>query len=422
MPRWRRAPGTPRDAFAARRAATAERLAALDDGEDLFIGDEATGFLAAPATVDALARLYARHPDATLVAGATDVGLWITKQLRALPKIILLGRVAGLAEMRETERGFISAQASPCARAEPAMAAIDPDLVELLRRFGGKQVRAVGTLGGNIANGSPIGDSMPALIALGTTLHLRRGEATRSHAARGLLHRLRQAGPGGRRVRDRDRRAAPRGRPGLPLLQDLQTLRSGHFRRPGRVQVHRGDGPHHARARRLRRHGGHAEAGRRHGSGPQGLRLEDPRRLGRRLRGAGVGLPAHRRHAGQRPLPAGDGAGAAAARPCTRRAARRAPRPGSWGCGRRRRSVPPEPASSGADRARRRQRRSVGRALAHDSAARARPGHGALHRRRSRAGGAGACRARLCRAWPRAAGSRRSTSMRSGPRRASWRC
>ena len=172
--------GTPRDSFAADRTATAERLAALDDGEDLFIGDEATGFQASPATVDALARLYARHPDATLVAGATDVGLWITKQLRSLPKIILLGRVAGLADVRETEQGFHIGAGVTYARAEEAMAAIDPDLVELFRRFGGKQVRSVGTLGGNIANGSPIGDSMPALIALGTTLHLRRGEATRS--------------------------------------------------------------------------------------------------------------------------------------------------------------------------------------------------------------------------------------------------
>ena len=172
--------GSPRDAFAAGCAATAERLAALDDGEDLFIGDEATGFLAAPATVDTLARLYARHPDATLVAGATDVGLWITKQLRDLPKIILLGRVDGLADIRGTERGFHFGAGVTHARAESAMAAIDPDLAELLRRFGGKQVRAVGTIGGNIANGSPIGDTMPALIALGTTLHLRRGDAKRS--------------------------------------------------------------------------------------------------------------------------------------------------------------------------------------------------------------------------------------------------
>ena len=172
--------GPPLDAFAARRAATVEGLAALDDGEDVFIGDEATGFFAAPATVDALARLYARHPDATLVAGATDVGLWITKQMRDLPKIVHLGRVAGLAEVRETGRGFHIGAGVTYARAEGAMAAIDPDLAELFRRLGAKQVRAVGTLGGNIANGSPIGDTMPALIALGATLHLRRGDATRS--------------------------------------------------------------------------------------------------------------------------------------------------------------------------------------------------------------------------------------------------
>ena len=172
--------GAPRDAFAAREAATVERLAALDDGEDLFIGDEATSFLAAPASVDALASLYARHPEATLVAGATDVGLWLTKQLRALPKIILLGRVAGLAELRESGRGFRIGATVTYAQAEGAMAAIDPDLAELFRRIGGRQIRAVGTIGGNIANGSPIGDTMPALIALDTTLHLRRGQATRS--------------------------------------------------------------------------------------------------------------------------------------------------------------------------------------------------------------------------------------------------
>ncbi len=172
--------GAPRDTFAARGAATVERLAALDDGEDLFIGAEATSFLAAPATIDALASLCARHPEATLVAGATDVGLWITKQLRTLPKIILLGRVAGLADLRESDRGFHIGATVTYVQAEGAMAAIDPDLAELFRRIGGRQIRAVGTIGGNIANGSPIGDTMPALIALGTTLHLRRGQATRS--------------------------------------------------------------------------------------------------------------------------------------------------------------------------------------------------------------------------------------------------
>ncbi len=171
--------GTPSDRFSARRAATAKQLAALDDGEDVSIGDD-TAFFAAPASIDALAALYARHPDATLVSGATDVGLWITKQLRVLPKIIHLGRVAGLSDIRATDNGYHIGAGATYAQAEQVLADIDPDLAELLRRLGAKQVRAAGTLGGNIANGSPIGDTPPALIALGAELHLRRAKITRS--------------------------------------------------------------------------------------------------------------------------------------------------------------------------------------------------------------------------------------------------
>ena len=111
--------GPPRDAFASHRAATAERLAALDDGEDLFIGDEASSFLAAPATVDALARLYARHPDATLVAGATDVGLWITKQLRALAEGHSIGACCGPRGHPRERAGLpFRRRRHPCARRE----------------------------------------------------------------------------------------------------------------------------------------------------------------------------------------------------------------------------------------------------------------------------------------------------------------
>ena len=91
------------DAFTRRSAETSGLLADLDDGEDLIAGNEDT-FFAAPATEDALARLCARHPDATIVGGATDVGLWITKQLRDLPRIIHTGRVASLHEVRDAER------------------------------------------------------------------------------------------------------------------------------------------------------------------------------------------------------------------------------------------------------------------------------------------------------------------------------
>jgi xanthine dehydrogenase small subunit len=153
--------------------ATMQALLELADGEDVFVGDE-TRFFAAPATREALAALYARHPDATLVAGATDVGLWITKQMRPITKLIWLGRVAGLAEVDDSAEALVLGAGVSHSDALPLLASIDPDLGEIMRRFGSAQVRTSGTVGGNIANGSPIGDLAPALIALGATLTLQR--------------------------------------------------------------------------------------------------------------------------------------------------------------------------------------------------------------------------------------------------------
>jgi xanthine dehydrogenase small subunit len=167
------------DAYAAAREATAQRLASLDQGEDIFIGDEAR-FFAAPASEAALAGVYAEHPEATLVAGSTDVGLWVTKGLASLDKVIWLGRVAGLDRLEDGPEALVIGAMVTHADAFAALGGIDPDLGELMRRFGSAQVRASGTVGGNIANGSPIGDLAPALIALGSTLELRRGEAVRT--------------------------------------------------------------------------------------------------------------------------------------------------------------------------------------------------------------------------------------------------
>ena len=169
------------DAFAKRVAETAGLLAGLSDDADLFAGDDES-FFAAPATEDALAALCARHPDATIVGGATDVGLWITKQLRDLPRIVHTGRVASLHEVRETDGRVEIGAAATYTEAEAALGGIDPDVGEMLRRLGSKQVRATGTVGGNIANGSPIGDSPPVLIALGAAIELRRGDARRTLA------------------------------------------------------------------------------------------------------------------------------------------------------------------------------------------------------------------------------------------------
>jgi xanthine dehydrogenase small subunit len=126
-----------------------------------------------------LARIYAQHPDATIVAGATDVGLWITKKLAAVEKVIHVGRVAELANIEETSSAYAFGATVSLARAAPVLGSIDPDIAEVLRRFGSIQVRACGTVGGNIANGSPIGDLAPMLIALGATLELRHGEQIR---------------------------------------------------------------------------------------------------------------------------------------------------------------------------------------------------------------------------------------------------
>ncbi len=167
------------DQFTRKAAARLAALSALDDKADVFVGDE-TSFFAAPASEQSLARLYMQHPDATLVAGATDVGLWITKKLTPLQKIIHVGRVAELAAIEQSPAGLELGAVASLARAAPALGAIDLDVAEVMRRFGSMQVRAAGTVGGNIANGSPIGDLAPMLIALGATLELRRGDDVRT--------------------------------------------------------------------------------------------------------------------------------------------------------------------------------------------------------------------------------------------------
>ncbi|MBN9021203.1 MAG: xanthine dehydrogenase small subunit [Rhizobiales bacterium] len=168
-----------RDRFAAHSGDTAGLLSFLADNDDVFVGDEER-FVAAPATLDSLARLYELHSDATIVSGATDVGLWITKQMRDLPKIILTGRVRGFDQVADTGSELMIGAGATYARAEPYLRALDPDLGELLRRLGSKQVRAAGTMGGNVANGSPIGDTPPVLIALDAVLELRKGTDERA--------------------------------------------------------------------------------------------------------------------------------------------------------------------------------------------------------------------------------------------------
>ena len=139
-----------------------------------------TGPVRAPQSTDDLAAFYADNPDATLIAGATDVGLWVTKQLRDLPKIAFLNQCADLKSIEETDTHLKVGAMVSINQLRDLMVHRHPSLAEMLRRFASAQIRASATIGGNIANGSPIGDVPPALIALGADLHLRKGPSRRA--------------------------------------------------------------------------------------------------------------------------------------------------------------------------------------------------------------------------------------------------
>jgi len=161
--------------------AAAGRLAALgaDGGLDYAAGGKRFW---APVTLDAFAALVAAHPGATILSGATDVGLWVTKHAFDPAEVIYIGRVAELREMREVGGQLWIGAGVTYRAARARIAALYPDFGELIRRIGATQVRAAGTIGGNIANGSPIGDTPPALIAAGATLVLRNGAERREMA------------------------------------------------------------------------------------------------------------------------------------------------------------------------------------------------------------------------------------------------
>lgn len=145
-------------------------------------GLDLNGAFQAPRTLDELAHSYLQTPDALLLAGGTDIGLWVTKQLRTLPAIIYLGEVAELKQISQTDGALEIGAAVSLTDAYTALVAHYPMLAELHQRFASPPIRNSGTLCGNLANGSPIGDSMPILIALGAVLKLRRGDEVRALA------------------------------------------------------------------------------------------------------------------------------------------------------------------------------------------------------------------------------------------------
>lgn len=137
---------------------------------------------ALPISSDELATLYAASPEATIVAGATDVGLWVTKQMRDIGRVIFVKNCKDLQTIEETGDGLRIGAGVSIAAYRAAIEDRFPSYAEMLRRYGSEQVRQAATLGGNIANGSPIGDNPPPLIAMDAVLHLRKGDARRDLA------------------------------------------------------------------------------------------------------------------------------------------------------------------------------------------------------------------------------------------------
>jgi len=137
------------------------------------------GTFRSPRTSAELAALRVRFPEARLLAGGTDVGLWVTKQHRQLGDILYVGDVTDLQRVVETAGHIDIGAAVSLTDAFAAVERAYPASREVLRRFASPPIRNAGTLAGNVANGSPIGDSMPPLIALGARVVLRKGESQR---------------------------------------------------------------------------------------------------------------------------------------------------------------------------------------------------------------------------------------------------
>ncbi len=172
--------GTPAsDHLNAERDAMTARLTALRDGKRVVTGPEGNRAIL-PASVDDLADCLLACPDATIVAGATDVGLWVTKFLRKIGPAIFTGHLDALKSVTKQDSSLLIGAGASYSDCQDILSEHLPHLAPYWDRIAGWQVRNMGTVGGNIANGSPIGDTPPVLIALDAEITLRRGAERRT--------------------------------------------------------------------------------------------------------------------------------------------------------------------------------------------------------------------------------------------------
>ncbi|WP_419914166.1 xanthine dehydrogenase small subunit [Hoeflea sp.] len=161
--------------------AISQKLSELSDGSRVEI-DSPSGKTIVPGSVDDLAEVLEAYPEATVVAGSTDVGLWVTKHMHDIAPAVFIGNLVELQTISEDGTGITLGAGVTYTDAFEAVSRSIPTMGDLWDRIGGEQVRNMGTVGGNIANGSPIGDTPPPLIALGAKLTLQKGSETRTIA------------------------------------------------------------------------------------------------------------------------------------------------------------------------------------------------------------------------------------------------
>jgi xanthine dehydrogenase small subunit len=166
------------DPLWAERIVVKDKIRAINDGRRVEIG-EGDQRIIIPANLDDFASVYEVNPEARIVAGSTDVGLWVTKFMRTIGPVIFIGHLQELKRIAENASEVRFYAGVSYSEALPVISANFPQLGELWDRIAGEQIRNMGTIGGNIANGSPIGDTPPPFIALGAKLHLRKGEHRR---------------------------------------------------------------------------------------------------------------------------------------------------------------------------------------------------------------------------------------------------
>jgi xanthine dehydrogenase small subunit len=157
-----------------RQRAEKTLLKNIQHDEMVEISDGKKAFTTPQKQTD-FASIYAKDPAATIVSGATDIGLWVTKQHRQLSRMLWTGRVDGFDAVEDTKTDLILRPAVTHQVAMEILGKRWPAAQTLLRRFGSVQVRSSGTVCGNIANGSPIGDMPPLLIALNSQIELQQG-------------------------------------------------------------------------------------------------------------------------------------------------------------------------------------------------------------------------------------------------------